>query len=200
MHDDQQMIHAFVQAGGRSSRMGRDKSWVEVAGRPMIESVLSTVGDLAVRTSIIINSGNPLAERYRRTAAERGAALLFDLHDHRGPLGGIDTALRNCRAGETALIVACDLPRLSPEFLRLLAEIHFAERNDLTAPADAEGRIQMLAGFYSAACLKPVERMLKADILKVDRLCREVRCRRVEFAEYRHLPDAAYLLENVNSI
>jgi len=200
MHDADQIIHAFVQAGGRSTRMGRDKSWVEVAGRPMIESVLSTVGDVAARTSIIINSRNPLAKRYRRAAAKHGAALLFDLHDHRGPLGGIDTALRNCLAGETALIVACDLPCLSPQFLDLLRRKHFSEGNDLTVPVDREGRIQMLAGYYSAACLEPVERMLEADVLKVDRLCRQVRCRRVFFAEYQHLPDAGSLLENVNSI
>lgn len=192
-------LAAFVQAGGRSSRMGRDKSWIGIEGRPMIESVLSSAGAVADSISIIINGDNAEIDRYRRTAADLGAGLHFDRHGHRGPLGGIETALRLCRPGETALIIACDLPFVTPEFLQLLAEIHFAEGNDLTAPVDREGRLQMLAGIYSPACREPVERMLAADILRVDRLCPEVTSRRVVFEEYSHLQGADRMLVNINS-
>lgn len=198
MQERPSKLKAFVQAGGRSSRMGRDKSWIEIGGRPMIESVLAAARHVATDAVIVISQDNPEIARYREYAAARGASLIFDLHDHLGPLGGIDTALRNCRPDETALILACDLPFLSPEFLRLLSAVHFEEGNDLTAPVDREGRIQMLAGLYSTKCLAPVESMLSKGILKVDRLCTEVKSRRVEFPEYEHLPEAASLLININ--
>ncbi len=198
MQERPSKLKAFVQAGGRSSRMGRDKSWVEMGGRPMIESVLSAALAVAVDAAIVIGRDNPEIARYRETADACGARLIFDLHDHLGPLGGIDTALRNCRHDETALILACDLPFLTPEFLRLLSDVHFEEGNDLTAPVDREGRIQMLAGLYSTKCLAPVEDMLSKGILKVDRLCTEVKSRRVEFPEYEHLPNADSLLVNIN--
>jgi len=178
--------------------MGRDKSWIEIGGRPMIESVLNAALAVATDAAIVISQDNPAIDRYREYAAARGASLIFDLHDHLGPLGGIDTALRNCRPDETALILACDLPFLTPEFLRLISDVHFEEENDLTAPVDQEGRIQMLAGFYASACLELVESLLSKNILKVDRLCMEVKSRRVEFHEYAHLPRAASLLININ--
>lgn len=196
-------MKAFVQAGGYSSRMGRDKSWIEIDGRPMIEIVLATARAVAGELNIIISNDNPDPARYRETAANRGAELIFDLHDHKGPLGGIHTALRACSQHETALILACDLPCLTDEFLRLLTGIHFDELGegyDLTVPVDREGRIQMLCGLYSPACLIPVERMLSEDILKVDRLCPEVKTRRVDFAAYSHLPNAERILTNLNSM
>lgn len=201
--DTDMKLTAFVQAGGYSSRMGRDKSWVEIDGRPMIEFVLATARAVAGELNIIISNDNPHPARYRETAANRGAKLIFDLHDHKGPLGGIHTALRACGQHETALILACDLPFLTDEFLRLLTGIHFdeiGEGYDLTVPVDREGRVQMLCGLYSPACLLPVERMLSENILKVDRLCPEVKTRRVDFATFSHLPNAERLLTNLNSM
>src|SRR5262249_60736087 len=43
----------FVTAGGRSSRMGRDKAWLELGGRPMISHVIEALG-LVVRENAII--------------------------------------------------------------------------------------------------------------------------------------------------
>ncbi|HEY7184874.1 MAG TPA: NTP transferase domain-containing protein, partial [Blastocatellia bacterium] len=37
----QSAINGFIQAGGRSSRMNRDKAWLEIEGVPMIERALA---------------------------------------------------------------------------------------------------------------------------------------------------------------
>src|SRR5215210_6020440 len=106
------VAHAFIQAGGRSSRMGTDKAWVEINGQPLIEYVLAAAQPIVGSLSIIINAANSNADRYARLSEHWDARLLDDLHDHQGPLGGIHTALKNCDVGSAALILACDLPFL----------------------------------------------------------------------------------------
>lgn len=200
----------FIQAGGRSSRMGGDKSWVEIEGRPMIAHALGAASAVAGRLSIVISAGMPERERYETLAAAWGAEVIADLHDHRGPLGGIHTALRHLHGarslygqdgqdGVYGLMLACDLPFVSPDFLRWLAQIHEAEANDFTAPVDRNGRLQPLAGFYGPACLPAVETMLAAGVLRVDRIGEVVKTRRVSFEEYAGLPGAERFLLNVNA-
>ena len=98
------------------------------------------------------------------------------------------------------LILACDLPFVTAEFLSLLARIHQHESNELTLPADPSGRMQPLTAFYSDTCLAPVEQMLAAGILRVDRLCDRVRSRLVPFQEFNHLStNATKFLVNLNT-
>ncbi len=200
-------IRAFIQAGGRSSRMGADKAWIEINGQPLIEHVLTAARLVAASLSIIISADNPNAERYRQLADERGAGLLLDLHDHQGPLGGIHTALKHCAANEAALILACDLPFITTEFLSLLCTIHqdhnpqSAIRNpqSITVPLDAEGRLQPLAAIYAQACLPAVEAQLAARQLRVDLLFNAVPTQQVAFSDFAHLPGAAQFFLNLNS-
>lgn len=188
---------AAIQAGGRSSRMGEDKSWLLLNDRPMIEYVLTAAQGVTNQLAIVINASNPNLARYEQLAAQWNAQLLFDLHDHRGPLGGIETALRY--GNETTLMLACDLPFVTTEFLRLVAEIHLTEQCDLTIPLDVAQRPQMLAAIYSAACLPQVSAMLAANELKVQGLQQRINTRRVRWEEYAHLLHAKRLLTNLNS-
>lgn len=192
-------IHAFLQAGGRSSRMGADKAWLEVDGRPMIESVLAAAAPVAGDLSVIISRDNPNAERYGQLAAGSGAQLLFDMHDHLGPLGGIHTALKNCDEEDAALVLACDLPLLTPEFLALLCQTHQSGAANITVPMDAEGRLQPLAAIYDQSCLAAVEAQLAARRLRVDRLFDVVPAARIAFSDFAHLPGAAQFFLNLNS-
>jgi molybdopterin-guanine dinucleotide biosynthesis protein A len=197
----------FIQAGGRSSRMGQDKAWLEIEGRPMIERVIAAAQPVVKRLSIVINATNPQVERYERLAESCDAELLFDLHEHRGPLGGIHTALTHCGANESALILACDLPFITTGFLSFLSDIHqqtnpqSAIRNpqSITVPLDQSLRLQPLAAIYDQSLEVTVEQMLAANDLKVDLLYSRLPVRRVQFAEFAHLPNAERFFINANT-
>jgi len=192
-------IRAFLQAGGHSSRMGTDKAWIEINGHSLIEHMLAAADTVATSLSIIISADNPNAERYAKLAEGQGARLLFDLHDHLGPLGGIHTALKNCDANEAALILACDLPFLTTEFLTLLYQKHQSGVAQITVPFDAEGRLQPLVAIYDQACLAAVEEQLAAGRLRVDRLFDLVLTARIAFSDFAHLPGAPQFFLNLNS-
>lgn len=207
MAESNTAIHVFIQSGGRSSRMGTDKAWLEINGRPMIEHVLAAAKPIAASLSIVINQANPNADRYRQLAAKWNARLLFDLHDHKGPLGGIHTALKACEENESALILACDLPFITTEFLSFLCKAHQAEtqhsalntQHFITVPTDQDGRLQPLAAIYGQACLPAIEEMLAADRLKVDRLFEEVSTQLINLGETVSSPIKKNLFSNLNS-
>jgi molybdenum cofactor guanylyltransferase len=191
---------AAIQAGGRSARMGVDKAWVTLAERPLIEYVLKAAQPFAQRLVVVISHEMPQQVLYEQLAAKWHAQLLFDPHDHCGPLGGIHTALSSCAADEIALILACDLPFITSEFLLLLALAHSTTTTPaITIPLDQTGRRQMLAGFYDQGCLPAVEQLLAGRKLRVDGLCGHVKVQEIDFSAYAHLSNAANLLNNLNT-
>jgi molybdopterin-guanine dinucleotide biosynthesis protein A len=186
--------------------MKRDKAWLEIDGVPMIERAVAAAGP-AGRLGIIVNAANPQIERYERLAESCGARLIFDLHEHLGPLGGIHTALAHCGAGESALILACDLPFITTEFLSFLRDVHQTQnpqsaiRNpqSITVPLDQLNRLQPLAAIYDQSLEAVVGQMLAANELKVDSLYPRVSTRQVGFVEFARLRDAERFFINVNT-
>ena len=104
-------VAGFILAGGQSSRMGVDKGLLEIAGEPMIVRVARSVESVVGAPAMVV--GTP--EKYR----ELELRAIADDWPGFGPLGGIATALRASDA-DWNLIVACDLPYLTREWLEYL--------------------------------------------------------------------------------
>jgi molybdopterin-guanine dinucleotide biosynthesis protein A len=146
------MRHAgFVLVGGNSTRMGRDKALLDYRGRPLAAHVAETVRAAAGSVRLI---GPP--ERY----AGLGYEVIPDIEPGCGPLGGIRTALTVSEA-EWNLVVACDMPSLSSEFLRgLLVEAEQSEA-DALMPSSPAGLAEPLCAVYRRNCLSAVEAALR---------------------------------------
>ena len=192
--------------------MKGDKAWLEIDGVPMIERAVAAAGPVADRLGIIVNAANPQIERYRRLAESCDARLILDLHEYLGPLGGIHTALAHCGAGDSALILACDLPFITTELLSFLCDVHQGEnpqsaipqsairnRQSITVPLEQSNRPQPLVAIYDQSLEAVVRQMLTANELKVELLHSRVSTRRVGYAEFAHLRDAERFFINVNT-
>jgi molybdenum cofactor guanylyltransferase len=106
----------FVLAGGRSSRMGRDKAMIEISGEALLSRAARVVSQ-AADTVVIV--GSP--DRH----SQFGYPVIEDLRRGQGPLAGIEAALLSPYAEEWNLIVACDMPNLDADLLaRLVKEAH----------------------------------------------------------------------------
>ncbi len=130
------MISVVIQAGGQSSRMGRDKGLVELNGKRMVEHVLSAVAGLG--NELLLTTNNP--DGY----AFLGLPMLADDEPGAGALPGLRTALRGAR-GEYVLVVAVDMPFLNRELLQYI----IAERAgaDVIVPR-WDGRFQPTHALY----------------------------------------------------
>lgn len=128
---------AIVMAGGRSHRMGTDKSMLPINGRPMVEHIC---GQLRGTFAKILISTND---------TEKFACLDLDVIPDRipdqGPLMGIASALE-ASDSEFNLVVACDIPQIDLPFARrMLAE---AKGADVVIPVTGDGKEQPLFAVY----------------------------------------------------
>lgn len=157
-----------IQAGGKSTRMGRDKSFVLFQSRPMIEVVVERIRGLGDELILITN--NP--DRY----AYLGLPMFSDVYPDHGPLGGIFTAVQHARHRHT-LVVACDMPWLNRPLLQYMIELR--ETADVIVPR-WQKHPEPLHAVYSKACLSPIEENLKAGRLKITGFFGEVKVHFVE--------------------
>lgn len=104
-------VHGFVLAGGKSSRMGRDKALQEVCGRSMVDIAVEKLRTCCAAVSI---SGN-------REDLHRFAPVVRETRMDAGPAAGVEAGLG--AASETwALFLPVDVPLLPAELLRCWAE------------------------------------------------------------------------------
>lgn len=134
-------LSAVILAGGESKRMGRDKAWLEVEGRPLIVRAVETARKLGVEEVFI--SG-----RAGDDYAALKCPVLLDLEPGLGPLGGLERGL-HAASSPLLLVLAVDLPRMTPKFLgKLLAR---CDRLTGVVP-ELDGRLEPLAAIYPKRC------------------------------------------------
>jgi molybdenum cofactor guanylyltransferase len=106
-------VAGFILAGGRSSRMGRDKAMLEIDGITMIDRAVDLIRRAGVEPVVVGSFGE-----FPRSI---GARVIPDDWPGAGPLGGIATALRNTEAPWN-LVMACDMPYVTREWLEFLMD------------------------------------------------------------------------------
>ncbi|HEX8338226.1 MAG TPA: molybdenum cofactor guanylyltransferase [Pyrinomonadaceae bacterium] len=182
-------IEGFILAGGLSSRMGEDKSRLRLGGRTFVELAAGALGPV---------SGGVRVVGSRSGVESHGLAVVRDVHEGLGALGGLHAALAACRA-RWAAVVPCDLPFVTTGLFERLASLRAGDV-DAVAPVQEDGRPQPLCALYAAArCLEVAEGLIRAGELRPRALLRAVRTRWVRFEELSDLAGAHLFFENVNT-
>lgn len=115
----------LVLMGGRSTRMGQDKSRLNYHGQPQRDYLTALLTDYCAAVYWSVNPGQaPELVDYQKH-------LIVDAHPEPGPMAGIMSAMEACPE-QAWLVVACDLPLLTHQTLTAL----IAGR-DATRPATA---------------------------------------------------------------
>ncbi len=139
----------YVLVGGRSSRMGRNKALLPFRGGALAGFVARAAASAAGSAVLV---GDP--EIY----GELGYPVTPDRYPGEGPLGGILTALYHTSA-DWNLVVACDMPGTSPEFLGRLLEAAEQAGCDALVPTGPSGRPEPLCAVYHRRACAPFERV-----------------------------------------
>src|SRR5271166_2238308 len=107
----------FLQAGGGSTRFGTDKALAKLAGKTMLRRTGELLASVCHEISIVASAGKYVDIPW---------PVIADRWPGEGPLGGILTALSTMQDSDSskdwALILGCDMPFLTKEFLNLLWE------------------------------------------------------------------------------
>ncbi|HKP36952.1 MAG TPA: molybdenum cofactor guanylyltransferase [Pyrinomonadaceae bacterium] len=182
-------VEGFILVGGQSSRMGADKAQLVINGQSLIEIIAAKMSAVATSVSLVGD---------HRTDRHVTLKNVPDTHPGWGALGGINAALGACRR-EWALIVACDLPLVTPElFHRLMS---FAgDQSDAVVPIQPDGRPQPLCAFYRReSCVGESKSLIEDNEHTPRALLAKLQTAWIEFAQLEDLRGAADFFLNVNT-
>ncbi|HXW61131.1 MAG TPA: molybdenum cofactor guanylyltransferase [Candidatus Acidoferrales bacterium] len=180
--------HGYILAGGESSRMGSAKGLLEIGGEPMV-----------VRTARLVESITGTATVIGRTSRYEtlGLQVIDDDWPGAGPLGAIATALHASDATWN-LILACDLPYLTRDWLEFLVRRAVQSQADAVLPMNALGAEPLCAMYHKrseAVVLGAVERGVRKVTEGLERLCVE----KIEPSEWKAFDSEGFLFKNMNS-
>jgi molybdopterin-guanine dinucleotide biosynthesis protein A len=192
----------LVLAGGRSTRMGQDKAWLELDGTPLIERSARRLTDLV--SEVVFAVGDPANAddpRYAALAARLPvpARLATDLHPGSGPLAGLEAGLA-AATNDLVFAVATDMPFVHPALVTLL--VSQAEGYDAViplTPGDAAAEPEPLHAVYRRACLPAIQAALAAGRRRAVAFLADVHVRYVAPEELAPLDPQFRSFANINT-
>jgi molybdopterin-guanine dinucleotide biosynthesis protein A len=147
-------LAAGILAGGTARRLGgAQKALLTIGGVPIIERQIAALRPVADPLFIVAPDSGPYAHLGLRVVGDRLAGC--------GALGGIYTAIVES-PHERVVVVACDMPFISPELLRLMAD---ASGADIVVPRSPRG-IEPLCAIYTRACAPSIRARLDRGMLE----------------------------------
>ena len=186
-HPDVREVTAFILAGGRSTRMGANKAFLELGG----ESFLARTQNLALQVTPvvrIVGDGKQLAAF---------GSVVEDIYPGRGPLSGIHAALLSSNT-ELNLMLAVDLPFMESRFLSYLLGLA-DERGAVVTVARVAGGWQPLCAAYRREFAQTAEQALREGRNKIDPLFSQVETRVIEQAEFEKEGFSEGIFANLNT-
>ena len=169
--------------------MGRDKAFVDLAGKALIEHVIERSANLGQAETILIT--NKPAQY-----AHLGLPMHRDILPNKGSLGGIYTALVQAGSPEV-LVLACDMPFVNTDLLRYMVDQISADI-DIIVPT-VDGYPQGLHAIYRRTCIEPITEQLAADRLKIIRFYDRMRVRYLDETDYAVFDPQGRSFANLNT-
>jgi molybdopterin-guanine dinucleotide biosynthesis protein A len=167
-------ITGIILAGGKSTRMGENKSLLNLNGKTVIERVVSLMKTIFQEVIIITNTPNEYD--FINTP------MYKDIFENKGPLAGIHSGLAHSN-NDKNFVISCDIPLMEQEMIEFI--INYKTDKPITV-CRADGFIQQLVGLYSKSVLPIISNLLNTkdqsssvlslldrvdpDIINVDKL------------------------------
>jgi molybdopterin-guanine dinucleotide biosynthesis protein A len=156
-----QAVPGFVLAGGRSSRMGQDKTQLPWGNGTLLTHAVDRLAQAC--RPVWICSSHPLSSNALPATV---SGYIPDAAEDAGPLGGIVAALEHTRS-DWNLILAVDMPFVPVGILQALAARARGPHHVACVLAVGNGRPQPLCGLYSRRLAARLRACLEQGTLKV---------------------------------
>ena len=190
-------VRAYVLAGGASSRFGRDKALVRVGSRPLLLEIVQLAQTCASEVAVVAG-----AQKYADLDGK--LEIIKDRWPGEGPLGGIITSLHHtaatARSAEWNLILSCDMPFLTAEWLQFLVDRARASAPEIQVilPHSAHGP-EPLCACYRTAAAEPLKNVFDRGVRKVTQALQQVRAEVLDESVWKRFDSAGLLFWNMNT-
>lgn len=179
-------ICGVILVGGKSRRMGRDKAFLDIAGKPLIERILGVFRASFDRIVLV-------GDREERFAA-CNLPVLPDIYPG-SSLGGLYTGLYHAET-EFVFVSSCDLPFPNMDILH-----HLCSRGvgfDAVVPTTAHG-YEPLFALYGKSCLAPIKALLDSGDCCAYAWYPKARVNYVTYEQLAHLDPDGRAFMNINT-
>ena len=181
-------MNAVILVGGKSSRMGTNKAFLELKGKTFIELQIELLRKMFDEISISANT--PSEYEYLNLP------IFKDIYPGKGPLGGIYTSLINSSSLHTFML-ACDMPFVGPELIKHLKDL--TKEYDVVIPKSENG-LEPLHAFYSKNCIEPIKRELDENNLRIRSFFPQVNVKIVELDSLASSDHFKNSIKNLNTM
>src|ERR1035437_11191089 len=134
-------LTGFILAGGKSKRMGTNKSLLKIGELTIIERVVNLMKDLFKEVILITNQSEEFS--FLRLPMQE------DIHKNTGPLAGIHSALVHTITDKN-FIISCDMPLMTAGVVKYLIKY---PTDKLITIARADNYVQQLCGVYNRSLI-----------------------------------------------
>ncbi len=135
-----EQITGIILAGGKSLRMGNDKGFVNLNGKPFVSHIINTLKK--VTDTIIIVSDNTAYNIF-------GCQRINDIIKNAGPLAGLYSGLIATETDKN-IVISCDSPLINEALLKKLL-IHDDNMTDIIQFKNQENTFPLIA-LYQKKC------------------------------------------------
>jgi molybdenum cofactor guanylyltransferase len=185
-------VGGFVLAGGGSTRFGRDKALARIGDQALLARLCSVMRGVTPCVTIIGSR-----EKY----AAFGADCVADCWPNEGPLGGIITALlatSETGGSEWNIIIGCDMPFLTSEWLAYLVQRAQASEAEVIAPRSAHG-LEPLSACWRTSGVEKLQRAFKGGTRRVTEAMKHLTMEVLDETHWKRFDSADRLFWNMNT-
>jgi molybdenum cofactor guanylyltransferase len=183
---DKKAITGIILSGGKSRRMGVDKSLMLLKGKPLIQHAIDAIRPLCER--VIISSNNPI---YDFTSCEVWPDTLFI----KAPIIGIYSCLKGSQT-DINIILSCDVPLIPTELFEYL--LSNAENHNIILPRH-DNFLEPLCGIYKKSVIPVLEDAINKQNYKLHTLIDSTSCLSLEISPIQSFYTSSMFL-NVNTL
>ncbi len=176
-------VTGVILAGGKSTRMGRDKATLDFDGMPLYRRTFELLKNLF--PAVLLAGDRP-------ELALPGLKVVPDRYPG-SALGGLYTALSNAET-PWVFVTACDMPLIDPKVIEALLVLR--QGYDVVVPSTSGG-LEPLFACYHRNCLEPMRQMLEQGQYRIFDFYQQLSTR---YVLERELPEGGRKsLTNVNN-
>jgi len=183
-------ITGVLLAGGKSSRMGKDKRFLELDGASLFQRVLSVLG--STFPEVLVSVADPLPE-----SLQSSHQSIEDLMPGCGSMGGLYSGLKSA-SHTRVFVVACDMPLLNPAVIEKFVSL--GGHADIVMTQSPHGP-QPMHALYSKRCLSYLEAFMADGRLSIQGLLEvsELTTRLVSEDDFRSIDPHLLSFLNLNT-
>jgi len=176
-----------ILAGGESTRMGKNKAFIEINGQRIIDRTVSLFREIF--DDVLLVTNRPL------DYLELNVKIVTDLIPGKGSLGGVFTGLFfSC--SPKAFFVGCDMPFLDRRVIQYFLSL--AQTADIVVQKTKD-YWQPLHAIYPRTLLKPIERLFQQGELTIFKAYQGIKVREVTGEELKPYDPDLHTLSNINT-